>query len=218
MRHLYGIHTYSIYDDLTLDRIGASEAVGHKTMPASLEEMAASSNRNFVKTHDFPSDDRPAVYLVRDGRDALVSYAKYTLKYGGNRTRRAFNSIRERLGIRVMPAYLKSLIKQDCQFGGWSRNVLEWTVRREAPTCLVRYEDLVEQPAEQIQIAMDKLGLPLADPPSGSLPSFAELHEKWPDFFRKGNVGDWRMEMPTDLHELFWQHHGEAMSAVGYQR
>src|SRR5262245_41654343 len=38
----------------------------------------------FYKTHGLPEPGgpRPAVYLVRDGRDALVSYAHFTLAYG----------------------------------------------------------------------------------------------------------------------------------------
>ena len=31
----------------------------------------------FVKTHELPSDDSPAILLVRDGRDAMVSFAHY---------------------------------------------------------------------------------------------------------------------------------------------
>ena len=37
----------------------------------------------FVKTHELPTenDNSPAIYLVRDGRDVLMSYAHYIQIY-----------------------------------------------------------------------------------------------------------------------------------------
>jgi hypothetical protein len=48
------------------------------------------------------------------------------------------------------------------------------------------------------------------------MPDLASLHERWPQFFRKGKAGSWREEMPIGLHELFWRHHAQAMNACGY--
>ena len=44
----------------------------------TLIKMAKSPEPYVVKTHDLPMDDAPAIYLVRDGRDALISYAWWT--------------------------------------------------------------------------------------------------------------------------------------------
>src|SRR5437879_528140 len=45
--------------------------------------VAGAGEPLFYKTHGLPEagDTRPAVYIVRDGRDALVSYAHFTLAY-----------------------------------------------------------------------------------------------------------------------------------------
>src|SRR5262245_47202585 len=46
---------------------------------------AAPSGVYGVKTHGLPgADNHPAVYIVRDGRDALVSYAHFALTYSYN--------------------------------------------------------------------------------------------------------------------------------------
>jgi hypothetical protein len=75
----YGIKTYAIYDEPRQPKIDV--------------EMARNAEETYlVKTHDLPEDDSPALYLVRDGRDALVSYAHFayvheTASHPDSRTR-----------------------------------------------------------------------------------------------------------------------------------
>lgn len=60
----YDIKTYAIYDEPRQPKIDV--------------EMARNAEEPYlVKTHDLPKDDSPALYLVRDGRDVLVSYARF---------------------------------------------------------------------------------------------------------------------------------------------
>jgi hypothetical protein len=70
------------------------EAAGAKI---DVDAARSSQETLLVKTHDLPDDDSPALYLVRDGRDALVSYAHYIF------IERNVNKIRTNL--RVYPAY-----------------------------------------------------------------------------------------------------------------
>ncbi len=77
LHRLYGLPTYSIYDDddPVAQRVGVG-LVGYSRKPPSREEMVESSRIYFTKTHKRPKNDAfPAIYLVRDGRDALVSLA-----------------------------------------------------------------------------------------------------------------------------------------------
>src|SRR5262249_46293848 len=160
----------------------------------------------FVKTHDLPLDDSPAVYLVRDGRDALVSYAHFVRTYEPAVAKgRAFDEV------------LRILIKSRDHFGGWSGNVLAWCERSEAGrTVYIRYEDLVQKPLGLLEGVMRRLGVQLRA--SGtSPPDFADLHRRWPEFFRRGTTGAWRSEMSEELHRHFWQHHGDTMHWLGYR-
>jgi hypothetical protein len=110
------------------------------------------------------------------------------------------------------------LITSNRHFGGWSRNVLAWK-QRTAPTVIVRYEDLVANPEAVLRDALSTVGHWHLPSDSGTtVPSFQDLHQAVPWFFRKGKVGAWRDEMPSNLHDLFWERHREAMVALDYPR
>ena len=210
LNHHYGIHTYSIYDDRLLTRRRADwEIVGHLARPVPIPDMIESKQTFLVKTHDLPQDNLPAIYLVRDGRDALVSYAHYVLTFEQQENTQA-----------TFHHTLHDLIVYNNSFGGWGPNVLAWA-QRDAPAAIVRFEDLVDssKPFTILQNALENLGyvnyLPVV---TEEPPSFQELHKQMPNFFRKGKIGGWREEMSTDLHALFWEKHGEAMELMGYSR
>ncbi len=207
LHYLYGLPTYSVYED----RVGRgviAQLVGRAESDLLPEAMAKAPEPYIVKIHDLPrGDEYPAIYLVRDGRDALTSYARYILSFvkehGTDSGPAAFYST------------LRDLIVGDPRpYGNWSQNVSAWNGRRR--TVIVRFEDLVEAPREVVERAMSGVGgegLPVRET---ILPSFEELHRSFPEFFRRGQVGGWRMEMSPDLHELFWKHHGDTMREMGY--
>ncbi|GLY96154.1 hypothetical protein Acsp02_34090 [Actinoplanes sp. NBRC 103695] len=80
LHRLYGVRTSTVYDvDGVAERLG-KDLIGFTDRPGSLSEMRATDELHFVKTHrqhdaDVDEDDR-AICLVRDGRDALVSWAR----------------------------------------------------------------------------------------------------------------------------------------------
>jgi hypothetical protein len=162
----------------------------------------------FVKTHRLveADDESPAVYLVRDGRDSIVSWAHFVKA----REERAYESLSHRETLAEL------IVREDHPFGSWSASVRAWT-RREAPTSIVRFEELVEDPAYSVRSALESLGVSLPAP-SGELPSFEELHERNPIVFRRGEVGSWTSELPEDLEREFWELHGAEMLAMGYSR
>jgi hypothetical protein len=215
LNSLYGIKTYSLYNDSNFEKLGASETVGHLPLPASVEDLAGRKEVYFVKTHGFPIDENPAIYLVRDGRDALVSYARYIQSFEKK------SLVKSVLGLESFQANLKDLIKGNDklarEIGTWNENVLRWVRQRpKGKTVVIRYEDLVKDPESELSNALKSLGLSQEKVDGGTKPSFEELHAKWPEFFRKGKSGSWREEMSEELHKLFWDRQGEAMAAVGY--
>lgn len=162
----------------------------------------------FLKTHRVGDADDPsaAIYLVRDGRDSLVSYAHFVK----SQREAKYESL-------TYEETLTALIdRDDHPFGSWSGNVRAWT-GREAPTEVIRFEDLVKDPVGTVQDAAQALGLSLPKP-SGDPPSFEELRKQNPGLYRRGSVGSWKSELPADLEESFWQLHGAQMEALGYSR
>lgn len=81
LHRLYQVPTYVVYDvDGVAEQIG-TDLMDARDRPGTLDEMRASPEVHFVKTHrqrDDPSvaeADR-AICLVRDGRDCVVSWAR----------------------------------------------------------------------------------------------------------------------------------------------
>lgn len=173
-------------------------------------EMAESEAVYFVKTHSLPSETtNPAIYLVRDGRDSLVSYAWFSLVW--HRGMAAEQVTPEQ----IHEALFNVMVDPRGPYGTWGSNVLAWLSRPH--TCVLKFEDMIRTPEKSVSEAMHTLSL-LGDYRGGRIPAFAELHAARPDFYRRGDVGSWRDEFPSDLLDQFWCIHGEAMDAVGYSR
>jgi glycosyltransferase involved in cell wall biosynthesis len=178
-----------------------------------------------VKTHMVPSrleHDREgikAIYLVRDGRDAMVSIAHHRcdiISPGSDLTENMRAAIYAERGS---------------FFGGWSVNVTEWLARADL---LIRYEDLLTDPLGCLERIRKVMGLPEAD--YDKIPGFEAMKYGLPRYgsgsghnmseearralaernFRRGKTGSWREEMTPALHDLFWSLHGDTMLKMGY--
>ena len=85
LRHVYGVATYSVYedDDPVARRKVGTDLVGYRPRPTDRTLMTDGPSVYFVKTHKRrKADGFPAICLVRDGRDAVVSNAQ--LGHGRN--------------------------------------------------------------------------------------------------------------------------------------
>jgi hypothetical protein len=87
-----------------------------------------------IKSHRMPADDGAAICLVRDGRNATLSFLYMAFLFGGHR----FSELADVYdGIRHL----------DAAEGSWADHVGEAVRRAETrPTLFVRYEDLVSAP------------------------------------------------------------------------
>jgi len=208
LHRLYGITTSVVYDvDGVARRVG-EELVGYTVRSGSYEAMRQSETLHFIKTHrqrdDLVDDADRAICLVRDGRDALVSWARQ-------------RSEADRSQYRPI---LEALIETSSPkgTGSWGRNVLSWVQSPPTHTVQVRYETLIADPdaaaARIVGAVAPRLRLRV-DP---QIPSFVELQRVDPLFFRRGMVGTHRDELPDDLHSLFWSRpdNRDAMSLLGY--
>jgi len=113
LHYLVGISRRTVYP-IANDVRTIQPVIGQLPSEISLPEMAAAPEHFFVKTHELPGeDDWPAIYLVRDGRDALLSDAhngpQDTAKRSARRTLELFlgiftGSARERQPLRRLGA------------------------------------------------------------------------------------------------------------------
>lgn len=178
-----------------------------------------------VKTHLLPNQlpkdlqNAKSVYLVRDGRDALVSIAhhrKDIIAPGSNYNRNLLEAI---------VAYNGS------HFGGWGGNVKAWMDKADI---IIKYEDLVKDPIGEVSKLSSIIDLP--EPNKDNVPTFAKLkdgnakygsgarrinkdipqEEFSKKFFRRGIVGSYKDEMPLAMRFLFWSKYRKQMKALKY--
>ncbi|MEV0131426.1 sulfotransferase domain-containing protein [Dactylosporangium sp. NPDC050688] len=204
----YGIRTSVIYDvDGVAERVGA-DLVGYTDRPAPLEMMRASSDLHMIKTHrqrDTDVDESDAaICLVRDGRDALVSWARQASEAEPGRYE---DELRARI---IRRAAIGT--------GSWGANVLSWLTPPVPHRPVLRYEDLAADPVAAVERVVAVVAPHLAPRSGAVIPSLDELRRTDDRFFRRGHTGTHRDEMPEDLHRLFWAHPDNvaAMRLLGY--
>lgn len=173
-----------------------------------------------VKTHLLPGQlpvelrNRKVVYLLRDGRDALVSLAHH---------RKDIIAPESDFETNLMEAIYAA---EGSHFGGWSKHVSAWLPHADL---VIRFEDLIADPIAACNGLKDLLRMPEAKPEK--LPHFEGLKFGVPEYgsgkyshggslashwFRKGLVNGWKEEMRPSMFRLFWHLHGETMEAVSY--
>ncbi len=179
----------------------------------------AAKKFNVVKTHMLPYEiapsklNIPAVYLVRDGRDAVISMAHQwaDITEPGSDFNKNLRSI-------INP-------KRNEHFGGWSKNVELWLSRANI---IIRFEDLITNPLVEIEKLRQLKNFILPNPNVEKLPTFESQRNGNPKyspskkvknslFFRKGKIGGWKDEMSNEIHNLFWDIHGKTMEKLGYE-
>ena len=166
---------------------------------------------------------RAAVYLVRDPRDQVISWAHHT---GLSVDRAVAYSLSAE--TRLADGRYTQLIQR---LGDWSGHVRSWLEQADMPVHLMRYEDLHADTAATFSRALDFLGVRYTAAMVERAvrhSDFAELRRQeeahgfderlHPEqaFFRKGRVGDWRQELSLEQISLIESHHCAMMQRLGY--
>lgn len=204
LRQVFGLESYSQYNDPKDigERPEVAAAVGHVRFETPWPEFIAAAHATaepvVVKTHHPPQDDAPAIYVVRDGRAAVVSF--YHL----------LHDLRRREDVTI-----ERVIDGATPFGSWSGHLDAWRPLDRPRTLLVRFEDLLAKPAEAVAAIAGVLGVA----PQGPWRNEADrLHGLFPEFFRGGddarNIG----ELSASQEAAFWERHGGWMERLGYRR
>lgn len=199
--------------------------------PQKLEEGRIDSIKYIVRSHTrdvagAPSDgDGRTIYLLRDGRDVLVSYYFY---------RNFF--VPERL-----PWHMRSLFHARRRLRGGFNRQFAATIEDNAPLwkehlinwqgvvsddCVIKYEDLIKSPIERLRQLLKFLNVPV---PHEKLVEAVEKHsfnakngrdpgeEDVRSFKRKAVSGDWRNHFDERHKEIFKSHAGDVLIELGYE-
>lgn len=149
-----------------------------------------------VKTHRPPRDNQPAIYVVRDGRSACLSYSRFHQQF----TRPSY------------PSLLDLILGCDF-YGDWSNHYRLWAERDN--TFIIRYEDLINISDDILKKISRHVHY--ADKVVTWKNPFSILHNENPNFFRAGGAawqGDASWTAWIDC--IFFYLHGNLMIELGY--
>lgn len=170
-----------------------------------------------IKSHgryETTMDNIPIIYLVRDGRDAIISYYHFNVDHRGyvetfdqyfhrHVVSNKMNSYREQLLLKFM--------------GDWSENVLSYLNKKNV--MIIRYEDLMLEPVASFETMLKFIG---ANVDSKAIENALELgrrqlKEKNERHDRpRGVSGNWRERMSPAQQELFTNRHQRVIEMFGY--
>ena len=171
----------------------------------------------YFKSHHLPRQEyQRVIYIVRDGRDVLVSFWHYHKNLTGSQL--DYDKLIQ------MPIY---------QFGTWSEHVLSWMDNTYgAQLMCLRYEDLLLNGASELNKVARFLGLEIPEKRLKEIVrdnSFKVLQEKerlygfgrrlWNGggaFFRRGVAAGFVDEMPADLVQIFTEQNANALDKFNY--
>jgi hypothetical protein len=198
-----------------------------------LDRISRSGQTNFVKTHNAnirvsghwlipPRLTRAAVYLIRDPRDLVLSYADhFGLDVEGAATAIASPRNSVPTNARTVTQFL----------GNWSDHVRSWGRAKGFPVLVLRYEDMLADPAAQFERLLRLIGAPIdagvlaqatrfssfeALASQEAAAGFRERGGTQTRFFRKGVSDQWRDALPDDIVARITADHGAAMRHYGY--
>lgn len=196
------------------------------------------SSRVFFKIHDmfrlttrgqpvFPGDvSTGAVYIVRNAFDIATSLAHH----GGCGVGEAVERLCGSHTAAPSQGGLDEQIRQ--VWGSWSEHVESWLHQSVMPVHLVRYEDLLQQPAVVFAGIVRFCGLVLDEERvrrAVRFSSFDELRRQEQThgfrerqerasapFFRRGRAGAGQTELPGELTQRLVRAHGDTLRQLNY--
>jgi hypothetical protein len=168
----------------------ASDVVGSATSALT----QALGRIDIIKCHQMPAGSDAMIYLVRDGRNATLSFLYMSFLFGGH----TFSALSE----------VYDGIKQlDQGEGTWADHVagaLEQSERR--PTLFVRYEDLVSAPEATLARLVAFLG---AEVPDEVLQDCVERQETSSRYTAKHSSGYLYEPQKGSIYDLLKRHRRE---------
>jgi hypothetical protein len=171
----------------------------------------------YFKSHSLPQKNyRRVVYLLRDGRDAMVSYYHYLTALHGR-----VDFLRLVKGEGLTPCH-------------WHEHIQQWAANPfGAQMMVIKFEDLKSSLVGELKRFCTFAGLERPDAHLeyiASKASFCNARAKelsmgwdnklWPrdqPFIRRGVVGSYHDEMPPDVLTAFMEKAGPTLARFGYK-
>jgi hypothetical protein len=198
-----------------------------------LEQVSGRGDINFVKTHNahiriagewlIPAGlTRAAVYMIRDPRDLVISYADH---FGLDLDRAAATIAAPANRVASNPRTVMQFL------GNWSDHVRSWTRAKDFRVLVLRYEDVLADPAAAFEKMLRLIGAPInaavveqaarfasfdALAAQEAAIGFREKGTAQERFFRRGESGQWQAELPEPIVARIVEDHGAVMRRHGY--
>lgn len=190
----------------------------------SLKRLRKGGGKHFqiLKTHaKFQREINKAIYVVRDGRDALVSFYHYTI------TRNS----KDMSFSKWFDAYARGL------YGPlWHENVESWLMKGQdilgESLLVLRFEDIKRDPLHCVRKIVDFVKLSVSNIEIETAVELSSLKQarKWEEyylgqpetpnmsFYRGGEIGQWLDYFNESDHTLFWNLSHRAMDLANYSK
>jgi len=199
LRHHFGLNVPTIY---YLDRSKIPTSPAEPLGSGDVDPVTSPSPPiGLWKTHEIVPEEGVigAILVVRDARDAEVSFAHFKRDIEGKKN-----------------CNLRHHLKRLCRSTRWSEFNEHWLSQKNV--AVVRYENLIDYKVviSILGEALEKIGIEPKVRTSEPIETFAELSVGNPNFFRRGIVGSWKDEMPNSVKRYFWSTHGAMMLRLGY--
>ena len=161
--------------------------------------------------------DGKVVYIVRDGRDVLIS--RYDL----------YKKVKNYSGS--LDDYLTKMIKGRVRYGSWLGNAGSWVAQKDHPNLLLmRFEDMQSDPFTHARIVADFTGIDADDTAiqeALSASSVDKVHSTMRSWSyakgtsfqggaTRGSTQNWRERLTPEQNRRFVDHAGDLLEQLGY--
>ena len=189
LRHAFGLYSASIYPNDLGKNKALEEYVGHLEHAPDLMNRLRQAGIPLIKTHEHASDNRPAIYIIRDGRAACVSLWEF------------YN--------RTIP--IETLIEGKHRFGLWADHVKSWNPWERPNTLLLKYEQLTDDLVGSLNTISEFLQIEIKSMDIPDRNTIAGADGKW---VRKKT--DWKSRLQKKALERFLELNRDILEKAGY--
>lgn len=189
----FGLRSASIYPNDLGGNKKLEEVVGH--IEPGLDRRMVFPNKNppLLKTHEYPPDSNPAIYVVRDGRAASLSLWKFYHDHG-------------------VSSSLLDVIEGHHKFGTWASHVAAWRPWERENVLFLEYEDL----RCNLQDVLPRIGDFLQrEALNDRLPERSRIAQADGQWVK--DKTEWEKEFDKKLLRRFNEINGEMLDRLGYR-